>query len=125
MTWELPLPWARPPLDLNTSMHYMQIHRIRKEIISAMHVLALQAKLPKDLDRVRIVLHWQPMVARTRDVDNPVTTLKACTDGLTRYGLVEDDDSEHVESACVIEPLGRVARLWITITDISPEHGVA
>lgn len=122
-TWELELPWPRPPLDLNKHMHHMQIHRIRNEIIPAMHILALQAKLPKGLPRVRIVLHWQPKVARPRDSDNPTLTLKACIDGLTRYGLTADDDSEHVESACVIEPLGPKSRLWLTIAELRDGPG--
>jgi crossover junction endodeoxyribonuclease RusA len=117
-SWTIDLPWPRPPLDLNKRMHWGQVHRIRNEILPAMHILALQAKLPKGLERVRIVLHWQPRVARKRDSDNPSSTLKACIDGLTRYGLTEDDDSAHVESACVIEPLGPKSRLWLTITEV-------
>lgn len=120
-TWELTLPWPRPPLDLNKRRHYMAEYRIRQQIIPAVHVLALQAKLPKGLDRVRIVLHWQPAIVRLRDTDNPTPTLKVCIDALTRYGLVPDDDSEHVTSGCVIEELASKSRLWLTIHDLSPE----
>ncbi len=119
--WTLDLPWPRPPLDENKRLHHMAVYRARQEIIPAVRVLALQAKLPKGLDRVGIVLHWQATVHRPRDSDNPTPTLKACIDALTRYGLLEDDDSEHVTSGCVIEALGPKSRLWLTIHDLSGE----
>jgi hypothetical protein len=45
------------------------------------HRLALAAKLPKQLARVEIVLHWQPSTRRHRDEDNILPTLKPLIDG--------------------------------------------
>jgi len=67
-------------------------------------LLATSSKLPKHLDQVGIVLHWQATTKRPpRIATTPHPTLKALIDGLVRYGLVEDDNSERVTSGCVIE----------------------
>jgi Holliday junction resolvase RusA-like endonuclease len=118
-TWEIDLPYPAPPLSLNKRMHYQAEHRVRTQILSDVAVLARALKIPKGLQRVEIALHWQARVIRRRDSDNPTPTLKVCIDALTKYGLTEDDDSAHVESACVIEPLGPKSRLWLTITEVT------
>jgi len=119
--WTLDLPYAAPPLSLNGRHHWTYITRTTSQLKQDTHRLALHAKLPRGLERVEVVLHWQPRTKRKRDTDNPTPTLKACIDGLTRlYKLVPDDDSDHVSSRCVIEPVAATARLWLTITDLGP-----
>lgn len=115
--WTIPLPYPRPPLNLNQRMHWAPRNRLTQQIKSDAHTLARYGKLPKGLDRVRIVLHWQPTTERRRDNDNITPTLKAAIDGLVQYGLVADDDSTHVESATVIEPRAAKAAVWLTIED--------
>jgi crossover junction endodeoxyribonuclease RusA len=117
--WVIDLPYPAPPLSLNKRMHYRSEARVRKQIHSDVAVLARVLKIPKGLQRVEIVLHWQARVIRRRDSDNPTPTLKACIDALTKYGLVEDDDAEHVTSRCVIEPLAKKPRVWLTITEVT------
>ena len=125
-TWTLELPFDRPPLSLNARQHHMAVYRIRQQIIEAVHWQAIAQRLPKNLDHVGIVLHWQATVKRSRDTDNPAPTLKACIDALAGgrgkrrgYGLVVDDDSEHVTSGVVIEQLAAEPRMWLEIHDLS------
>lgn len=101
-TWQLKLPYDRPPLSLNKSMHWAKQRKIERQIMDDVQWLARFAKLPKGLEHVRVELIWQPSIKRTRDTDNPTPTLKKVIDGLVKYGLVVDDDVSHVESACLI-----------------------
>lgn len=114
----LELPYAVPPLTLNSRMHWAKKARIVKDLRWDMEIIARAMKLPKGLGRVEITLHYQPRTTRARDEDNLFATLKPCIDGLTDYGLVTDDDSAHVTSRCRIEPKGAVSRLWLTIKEI-------
>lgn len=131
--WTIELPgYDRPPLSLNqrgSSRGAAIAHNnVRRDLMGTVRVLAYNAKLPTGLDRARIELHWQPSVRRSRDTDNPDPTLKACIDALTRgsrsfvgYGLTADDDSAHVESGVVIEPVAKPARMWLSIRDLGSE----
>jgi len=115
--WILELGYSKPPLTLNQRMHWAPKARWVKQLSDDAQLLATSSKLPKHLDQVGIVLHWQATTRRPRDSDNPTPTLKALIDGLVRYGLVEDDDSEHVTSGCVIEAVAPTARLWLRIVE--------
>lgn len=117
--WIIPLPYERPPLNLNQRLHWAARNRLVQQIKSDVHTLARFHKLPTGLDRVHVTLHWQPTTNRRRDSDNPSLTLKACVDGLTTYGLTDDDNSEHVTSGTVIEPRAAVAAVWLTIQEIT------
>jgi hypothetical protein len=108
----VPLPYDRPPLSMNKRLHHMAEYRVREQIRTDVLALARFYKLPKGLDRVHVVLHWSPIVRRSRDTDNPAPTVKAIIDALKvgtpkkpGYGLVPDDDSEHVSSGVVIHPV--------------------
>lgn len=116
--WTIELPYSKPPLTLNQRMHWAPKARWIKQLRSDARLLATNSKLPQHLDQVGIVLHWQATVRRQRDTDNPTPTLKALIDGLRDYGLVIDDDAEHVTSGCVVEALASTTRLWLTITDL-------
>lgn len=117
--WRLDLPgYTSPPLSENQRLHWAAKHRIGQQLRNDVLLLARAAKLPRNLGRVEIVWHWQPTVRRRRDDDNPTPSLKVARDALVAYGLVADDDSEHVRSGCVIEPVGAPpARCWLTITE--------
>lgn len=118
-TWTIELPYASPPLSLNDRMHWARANWWKQCIRADAHTLALAERLPLGLTRVEIALHYQPSTKRSRDEDNMFATLKPAIDGLVQYGLVADDDSAHVTSRCVIEPVAKPARLWLTITDLS------
>ena len=98
----LTLPYDKPPLGLNDRMHWRPANRWRQQIKNDTITLAKQAKLPTGLDRIHVTLVWYPKDRRNRDSDNPTPTLKAAIDGLVKYGLIPDDNSEHVTSECVI-----------------------
>lgn len=115
-TYELVLPYARPPLNLNQRLHHMAKYRLNEQIKDDVHKLALAARLPKLVAFVTVELLWCPPDNRTRDTDNPTPTLKSAIDGLKRYGLVADDDSRHVRSWCTIGPKHPVGGVTLNIT---------
>lgn len=118
-TWRLDLPWRGPLLTENQRLHWAQKAQLTRTIRDTTRLLAGNANLPRGLDRVEITLHWQPALNRRRDDHNMTPTLKAAVDGLVDYGLTPDDNSRHVLTGCVIEPVAKPAALWLTITEIA------
>jgi Holliday junction resolvase RusA-like endonuclease len=124
--WTLALPYLAPPLTLNQRMHWAPRNRITQEIKQAVYVLAHGVNLPQGLDRVTVTLHWRPATTRKRDNDNISPTLKAAVDGLVMYGLVQDDNTDHLTSATVIDPTGKPGRVYVIIRELTPistRHG--
>ncbi len=119
-TWTLALPYERPPLSLNSRMHYRKEAQWKRQIKDDVQWLARLHRLPKnDLRRVLIQLVWTPSVKRPRDTDNPTATLKPAIDGLVAYGLVPDDNKDIVESGCIIrEVVPHRGALELVITEI-------
>jgi crossover junction endodeoxyribonuclease RusA len=120
--WEVPLPYAAPPLSLNDRYGWQKRARLAAEVKHDTKHMASFVRLPRGIQRVGITLHYQPSVRRRRDGDNLYATLKPAIDGLVAYGLIEDDDDEHVLSRDVKihEPSpGEHVRLWLIITDLS------
>lgn len=116
--WTLDLPYSSPPLSLNRRLHWAVEQRIRKQLIHDVTWLARARRVPTGLERIIVTLHWRPGVVRRRDTDNPAPTIKAAIDALVTLGVVVDDDSAHVWSGCVVHPVGKPARLWLTITEL-------
>lgn len=122
--WELPLPFDAPPLKDNDRHHWAVKARHTRKLRDASHVIAAHNRLPKNLARVTITLHWRPSTNRRRDQLSIAPTLKPLVDGLVDYGLIADDDTTHAELSCRIEPVSKDARgsaLWLSITDRSSE----
>lgn len=119
-TWQLDLPYASPPLTLNSRMHHMKAYGLSQQIKTDVGWLARAKKLPRnELCHVRIELHWQPSIRRHRDTDNPSLTLKHCIDALVTYGLVPDDNRDVVTSSTVIHEVVRGrARMWLNIIEV-------
>lgn len=122
--WEVPLPYVAPPLSLNDRYGWQKHARLASGVKRDTMHMAGFIRLPKNLDRVGIVLHYQPKVKRQRDGDNLYATLKPAIDGLVAYGLIPDDDDEHVVHRDIEihqpSPTERV-RLWLIITDLSTD----
>lgn len=116
--FEVPLPYGRPPLLDNHRQHWAQRSRLVRQIRRDTAHMARFGQLPRGLGRVEIVLHWQPATRRRRDHTAAAPTLKACVDGLIDYGLVPDDDVEHVFAYCRIEPVAPQARVWLTVEEL-------
>jgi Holliday junction resolvase RusA-like endonuclease len=119
--WVLTLPYLAPPLTLNQRMHWAPRNRITQEIKQAVYVLAHGVNLPQDLERVTVTLHWRPATNRKRDNDNLAPTLKAAIDGLVWYGLVQDDNTDHLTSATVIDPTGKPGRVYVIVRELGPD----
>lgn len=119
----IPLTWRTLPLSMNVRLHHMVEYRAREAIKNEMLVKARQLRIPKGLEWVHIELHWRPAKRNRRDTDNPAPSLKAVIDGLVKYGLVADDNSEHVSSETVIEPVGDRVLFWVSIKYIALDPG--
>ena len=95
-TWEIRLPWTKPPLSLNDRSHWRakaqataQVRGLTREaVVAACWGDKVHLKLPP---RVAVLLTYVPRDKRRRDADNLVGTLKACCDGIVSAGLVADD----------------------------------
>jgi crossover junction endodeoxyribonuclease RusA len=103
-TWTIRLPYTRPPISLNSRMHWATKARFTREIRSLVAFTARQQRIPA-MDSAHIELHWVPRDRRRRDSDNPYPTLKAAIDGLRDARVLSiDDSSEYVTSRVVIDP---------------------
>jgi crossover junction endodeoxyribonuclease RusA len=118
--WLIPLPIESPPLRDNQRLHWADKARKTRQLRSYASLLARRYKVPR-LDRARIVLHWQPATVRRRDQLSIAPTLKPLVDGLIDAQVLPDDDSEHAELSCRIEPVAEKAALWLVITAIEGE----
>lgn len=121
-TYELVLPYTRPPLNQNQRLHWAVKAKLTKDIKLTTYIIAQSMRLPQGVEFATIELVYYPPDKRRRDEDNLSPTLKACADGIVQYGLVLDDNSQHIKSWCTIGPVvkgGKVA-LNITIDDDQP-----
>ena len=123
MSWTIDLPYTAPPLRDNDRRHWADKHKrtaiLRRDAYTIALAMNRAGELPHGLGRVRIVLVWRPAVNRRRDQLSIAPTLKPLVDGLVDYGLIPDDDTEHCELSCRIEPVAKPARLWLEITDLT------
>lgn len=142
-TWRLDLPYEKPPLNANDSLHHMAIYRARRNLTEQVRWLIRGAGIPR-LDRIHVELHYLPALVRTRDQDNLVATLKPAIDGMkdtpAKYdgarlvrpawvGIVPDDDPAHVTwTPPVIHDVvpnrrheRAPKRLWLVITEGAPD----
>lgn len=124
------LPWSRPPLSLNDrppasrGAVYSRASLVRRTRNTVL-VMAQHTKLPRDVARATVQLHYRPRDSRRRDTDNLVATLKPCCDALVTYGLVPDDTPEFMSKPePIIHPPDRTKRaangrtigaLWLEI----------
>lgn len=115
MIYDLKLPYAKPPLSMNGRYHWSYVATWKRQIRDDVHKLAIQAKLPKGVEFADITLIVYPPTGQRRDTDNPTYTLKSCTDSLVKYGLVEDDDSTHVKSQCLIGEIRKPGEVHLRI----------
>ena len=121
VVFELPLPWSSPPLSLNHRRSRWATAKLTRTVRDVTHVLARRAWIGRH-ERVQVALHYRPRDRRVRDVENPVSTLKACCDGLVDAGVVADDDPAHmIKDMPVIHPPASPARLWLVVTPLSTE----
>jgi crossover junction endodeoxyribonuclease RusA len=122
MTFTIPLPWPKPPLSLNDRGHWAAKAARTKQARHVAHWV-IQAWMAREgvttLPAAELELVWRVPDLRRRDLDNPVATLKATTDGAVDAGLLDADDWRHVRRASVrIEPPSpdRTPAMWLEVT---------
>lgn len=108
-TYEIVLPYDKPPLSLNQRLHWAVKAKLVKEVRATTARLAEQLQIPP-LEAVEITLIYTPKTARKRDTDNLFATLKPAVDGLVDAGVLADDNTEIVKRLSVlIAPVSKTA----------------
>lgn len=117
-SWVLRLTHTRPPLSLNGRQHWAVKRRITAELRAEACLLARSARIPA-LAGIDVELHYVPRLARRRDRDNLVATLKPILDGLVDAGIVPDDAPQYVAwSPPAIDPPDQSdPRLYVIIKE--------
>lgn len=107
-TWEIELPYKRPPLSLNDRMHWGPKSRISRELRMLARV---KARHIPDLESCHVELRWYVNDKRRRDEDNPIATLKPLCDGLVDAEVVADDSYDLMTKRVRIVPVPKSERL--------------
>lgn len=113
-TWQLTLPWSKPPLSLNDRMDWRTKSVWTKTLRHTAWALAKQAKIPP-LGSCQVTLLYTPRDRRRRDEDNIFATLKPLADGLVDAGIVVDDTPDLMRKQCRILPPERPPKLQLFI----------
>jgi Holliday junction resolvase RusA-like endonuclease len=108
-------------LSLNGREHWSERARRTEALKKAAWAMAHNAKVPM-LERVSVVVEYQPPDRRRRDADNPAPSAKACIDGLVAAGILEDDACPRyiTEIRCTIGEIYPKGRLVLHVTEVSP-----
>ncbi|MGV3564186.1 MAG: hypothetical protein ACO1ON_12990 [Nocardioides sp.] len=94
LTVEIPRTWW---MTSNDRWHWAKRRQVVANVRVRGRVAAMQAGLPRGLEKVRIVAHMTYPDRRARDAHNAMPTLKALVDGVVKdHGLCADDDDKHV-----------------------------
>jgi crossover junction endodeoxyribonuclease RusA len=125
-TWEVRLPWDKPPVSANDRDHWRVKAQKVATIRDAARLLCWSqiivreppaALVPK---RIAVGLTYVPRDRRRRDPDNLVVPLfKALVDGIVDAGIVPDDTPAYVirHMPVIAEPDGD-PRLVLTIREV-------
>jgi crossover junction endodeoxyribonuclease RusA len=122
-TWEIRLPWTKPPCSANDRDHW----RVKAGKVAEIRAVARREAaaafwfdgIPM-FDHIRVGLLYVPRDRRRRDPDNLVVPLfKALVDGIVDAGIVPDDTPRYVtrEFPVIAEPDGD-PRLVLTIEEV-------
>jgi crossover junction endodeoxyribonuclease RusA len=121
-TWEIRLPWTKPPLSMNDrpknwAAHARKIASVRRMTLDA---LVEQAGYPNPCARIDVTLTYYPRDRRRRDPLNLSATQKPCVDALVDWRIVPDDTPQYVTDRLpvIAEPDGD-PRLVLRIEEVS------
>ncbi len=118
-TFTIALPAGLKLLSLNDRLHYGQRYRRSQDIKKAACVMALKAKVPR-LERVSVVVEYQPRDRRERDADNISPSGKAALDGIVAAKVLADDSKTYVTGVrCTIGEPYPLGRLVIHLTEVT------
>lgn len=107
----------KPWLNSNDRDHWRVISPIRKEWRELGKEHAEMSDIPKGLDHVEIHAHIHRPTHRKADVGNYYPTIKAIVDGLTDYGLFDDDNDDHLTGPFLHPGTVGPAAVTLTITE--------
>jgi hypothetical protein len=135
-SWTLTIPAPTQWVDANrrAGMHHMARHREVKAWRETAYWAAASARLPKGLQRVRIVATLHFPTNRHRDRENYYDAIKPVIDGLAAprkagqvgYGLIPDDTPEHLAPVVLNLVVGKPAgatRYGLLVLDITEQEG--
>lgn len=92
----LELPMLANWINLNQKEHWAPRNKRAQAWRHGAHMIARQNRLPKGLQRAQVDAYVWKSSRRRYDPHNLMPTLKPVVDGLVDYGLVADDDVEHL-----------------------------
>ena len=117
--WTIPLPYVKPPLTLNSRLHWANHARITEALVGVGIVYTRKLRIPP-LEKFTAVLHYEPSTIRGRDADNLAPTVKPVVDGMCRANRIQDTADHYIPAAPVIHPAtGKPGRLWLVVVDLS------
>lgn len=117
-TYEMPLSFTRPPLNMNDRMHWAKKAKIVKSLRHEAFTRAKAMKLPTNCGHIEFQFHFMPRDNRRRDAGNLLPNHKALLDGIVDAWVVHDDNPDYVtELMPKIHPpeRGQLAKCWLTI----------
>ena len=105
-------------LNANQRLHHRVKAPITKALRDAGRQAAENAQLPA-LQRAHIIGQFCPPTRRKHDVGNLYPSFKAAVDGLVDYGVLPDDDNEHLIGPDMRPgPIVKGGRLVLHITEL-------
>ena len=120
-TYTIALPAGMKLLSQNMRLHHFERNRRAQVLKTAAWLTVLREKIPP-LERVSIVVEYQPRDSRDTDPDNvPPASGKPCIDGIVAAGILPDDNSRYVTSVSgKIGPKFPRGRIVLHITEVTP-----
>jgi Holliday junction resolvase RusA-like endonuclease len=104
-----------PTLNQWIHYHYFKKGAVKKEWGEVVVLTALEAKVPKPINRPVNVVVTQFCKAMVRDVDNAVVSWKIAGDALVKHGFLEDDSPKFVQSLLLKTKKGKEDKTVIII----------
>jgi hypothetical protein len=107
-------------LSLNGRLHWAEQRRRAAGLKKAAWAMALKARVPH-LDRVSVIVEYQPPDKRHRDADNiPAASGKHCIDGIVAAKIIPDDESPRyvADIRYRLGPMYPHGRLVLHITEV-------
>lgn len=120
-TWDVRLPWAKPPLSMNDRPRNWAAHARKVATVRSLAAREIEGAmgLGLGLDHVDVTLTYYPRSRRRADRINICATQKAVMDAVVDCGVVPDDTPRYVTDCLpvIAEPDGD-PRLILTITEV-------
>ncbi len=120
-TFTIALPAGLKLLSLNGREHWSERARRTEALKKAAWAMTLKAKIPR-LERVSIVVEYQPPDMRRRDAENTCAASgKAAIDGIVAAGVLEDDACPQYVAGieCIIGEVYPRGRLVLHLTEVA------